>query len=448
MPLAAVVASAVLGAGAQILSAKSQTKANNAANAAQQAAAQQQLAAQQANFNRIDEMHQPFVQGGVAGFDQLLSRLGVTSTAGQPSDARAAYAPRAPGQAQPTYGKTPMGGGMARPTPAEGGFDPAAAYVPGQPSQPSQSAQGQDWAAYGAQNPDVAAEWGKLVQSGAAQQFGGDPNAYFQWHYQNHGQAEGRPAPVAPQQDPQAPQQPQGDAGMVPVGPDYQNAPPPTYARPSGPSAPDLNGYFRNFEADPGYAFRRDEGLNGVNAAWAGRGKLRSGDAAKALATFNSGLASQEYGNFFSRGLQRANLDQNAFQFGANRSDGNFADDRSYGTNLWQNQRDYATNRYDTQTSNLFDIAGIGLRGAGQVGQAGTNLANSQSDIYGNQADAIGQTAQANARAKGNIYSGIATAGQNILNPFGSAGRSPVGSFGVNSNTAIGTGRRVPIGVY
>jgi hypothetical protein len=51
----------------------------------------------------------------------------------------------------------------------------------------------------------------------------------------------------------------------------------------------------------PGYQFRHDQSLEGVEQSAAGRGTLRTGRTLKDIATFNSGLASQEYGNVYNR---------------------------------------------------------------------------------------------------------------------------------------------------
>lgn len=57
------------------------------------------------------------------------------------------------------------------------------------------------------------------------------------------------------------------------------------------------------FMASPGYQFRRDEGMRGLEQSAAARGGAFSGNALRGLASFNSGLASQEYGNYIG-GLQ------------------------------------------------------------------------------------------------------------------------------------------------
>jgi hypothetical protein len=56
-----------------------------------------------------------------------------------------------------------------------------------------------------------------------------------------------------------------------------------------------------DFEADPGYEFRRTEGMRGVEGGAAARGGLLSGAALKAIQKYGQGLASQEYGNAYNR---------------------------------------------------------------------------------------------------------------------------------------------------
>jgi hypothetical protein len=64
-----------------------------------------------------------------------------------------------------------------------------------------------------------------------------------------------------------------------------------------------LNKRFSNeeFEKDPGYQFRMDEGMKGVEGGAAARGNLLSGAALKAINKYGQGFASNEYGNAYSR---------------------------------------------------------------------------------------------------------------------------------------------------
>jgi hypothetical protein len=57
----------------------------------------------------------------------------------------------------------------------------------------------------------------------------------------------------------------------------------------------------QDFEEDPGYQFRKEEGMRGVEGSAAARGGLLSGAALKAIQKYGQGLASQEYGNAYQR---------------------------------------------------------------------------------------------------------------------------------------------------
>lgn len=53
--------------------------------------------------------------------------------------------------------------------------------------------------------------------------------------------------------------------------------------------------------ADPGYQFRLQSGNNSINALAGAKGGLNSGRTLQALADYNQGMASQEFGNVYSR---------------------------------------------------------------------------------------------------------------------------------------------------
>lgn len=66
---------------------------------------------------------------------------------------------------------------------------------------------------------------------------------------------------------------------------------------PQTPAGPDMSAFFQS----PGYNFTRSEGTRGIESSFAARGGAASGNALKALAEFNSGLASQEFGNYVNQ---------------------------------------------------------------------------------------------------------------------------------------------------
>lgn len=136
-----------------------------------------------------------------------------------------------------------------------------------------------------------------------------------------------------------------------------------------------------DYQADPGYAFRQSEGEKALQRAASAGGRSDSGRAYKDLMRFNSGLASDEYGNAFNR-------------FQINRAN---------------------------KLNPLQSLMGAGQTSANTMGQAGQSFANSAGNAlanYGSQTSAniIGM---GNARAASGIASG--NAWQNGLNSAVSA---------------------------
>lgn len=56
-----------------------------------------------------------------------------------------------------------------------------------------------------------------------------------------------------------------------------------------------------DFQADPGYAFRLEEGFKALERSAAARGTVLSGGTLKELARYNQGFASNEFGNAYNR---------------------------------------------------------------------------------------------------------------------------------------------------
>ena len=73
-----------------------------------------------------------------------------------------------------------------------------------------------------------------------------------------------------------------------------------------------------NFQQDPSYQFRFNEGQKALQRSAAARGTLLSGGFAKALQNYGQQAASQEYGNAYDRAMQGylANRDTNAQNYG------------------------------------------------------------------------------------------------------------------------------------
>lgn len=69
-----------------------------------------------------------------------------------------------------------------------------------------------------------------------------------------------------------------------------------------GPDGELVRGFtLDDFEADPGYQFRLEEGTKALDRSASSRGQLYSGAQLRDLARFNQGLAKEEYGDAFNR---------------------------------------------------------------------------------------------------------------------------------------------------
>jgi hypothetical protein len=80
-----------------------------------------------------------------------------------------------------------------------------------------------------------------------------------------------------------------------------------------GLNGPDAATAARNrFQTSPGYQFSLDQGLRAVDAGAASSGMLRSGATLKAEQTFGTGLADQEFTNYYNRLFDLSKLGETA----------------------------------------------------------------------------------------------------------------------------------------
>jgi hypothetical protein len=173
-----------------------------------------------------------------------------------------------------------------------------------------------------------------------------------------------------------------------------------------------------NYQADPGYAFRFNEGMKGLNATAAARGGLISGNALKGATDYGQAAGSQEYQNAYNR----------------------------YLTNNAQNLQAYNTN-----TANQQYLANLGQSSANNqansIGNFGNSAANNM--IGAGNAQAAGMVGGANA-----ISSGVGTGlnymqNQNMLNAlnnrsaYANAGQA-MNQYGANNVYGYGGQGQVP----
>lgn len=128
------------------------------------------------------------------------------------------------------------------------------------------------------------------------------------------------------------------------------------------------------FQQDPGYQFQQQQGEAAINRAAAASGAGYSGATLKALARFNTGLASQDYNNAYQR----------------------FTNDKTTGFNRLASVAGLgqtATN----QTNNT------GTTATGQLATLGANFSNTNATLLGNmgEARASGYVANSNALGSG-----------------------------------------------
>jgi len=69
-----------------------------------------------------------------------------------------------------------------------------------------------------------------------------------------------------------------------------------------------------DYQADPGYAFRVQQGQQAIDRSAAANAGLQSGAALKAASRFGQEMGSQEYGNAYNRFLQQRQLQLQALQ--------------------------------------------------------------------------------------------------------------------------------------
>lgn len=156
-----------------------------------------------------------------------------------------------------------------------------------------------------------------------------------------------------------------------------------------------------DFEEDPGYKFRLEQGQKGLERSAAARGGLLSGRAAKDMAAYSQGMGSQEYGRASDRFTADRSFAADDYGSAFNR----YAADRGFVAG----QKGDAYNRYQTnrgaKLNPLQSLMGAGQTAVGQQQKA--------AQVFGIQGgDNI--TGAGNARASGYVVQGNAL--QNALN--------------------------------
>jgi hypothetical protein len=176
----------------------------------------------------------------------------------------------------------------------------------------------------------------------------------------------------------------------------------------SGPKTSQSGSLMRNFsmkdyQADPGYAFRLSEGMKALDRSAASRGGLLSGATLKGAQQYGQDMASQEY--------------QNAY------------------------------NRYQSNQTNQFNrlgqIAGVGQTANNALQQAGGDYANNVGNLSMKNAANQGNAALAAGQARASAYGGLGTTLGNALNNTnigGYLGQAASNTFGTTPAVGYGYG--------
>jgi len=181
-----------------------------------------------------------------------------------------------------------------------------------------------------------------------------------------------------------------------------------------------------DYEADPGYAFRLEEGRKALERSAAGRGALQSGSTLKALTKYSQGVASQEYQNAFDRFMEqrktRYGMLSDVAGFGERGVDRQLAVEDIYGG------RASANLTRGAEVAGGFRVGGAGEAGRFDLGSAESagrfDLGSAESAggfrMGGERIAGEAMMGAANARAAGQVgsanawSSGIQGAGQNV----------------------------------
>lgn len=377
----AIIGSAILGSVASASAASKQAKAAEAAGQLQYKATQDSLALQEKiyNQNRADNEWQR--QIGMAAGGAIANNFGLNV---------GGYS---------TGGVSMTGGSTA--TPSTGYTTPGGQFIDNAPgaeqrATPGGATQttggGPDWAAYMAANPDVAAEYqrnaGDAKGSAYLASLGIDsPEAFAQYHYQNHGQSEGRALPTLPTQTVTQPQASGSNNGYTdPTAPNGYGAPVRMTMAPLDVSR-------GAYETSPGFTWQMEQGQNALDHIASAGGGIMSGQRQKAALRYSQGLAQQDYADW------------------RNYTTGQFNADRNFNEAQFQTDRSNINNRYDTRNDTLLSLAGFGRAATAANQSAAQSFAANSSNLMTQGAQDRGQAGvdAANAWAAG--ANNIATLG-------------------------------------
>lgn len=262
---ASIVGGAISAGGAESAASTSAAAANAAAQV------------QQNMFNTTQQNLQPWISGGGNALAQLQRALGIAPAASA-----------TPGTAAPGTTQTP---GTAAPGATGGIPTPNGPFNLPQPGQQQQFANG--FSIIGNQDGSYAIS-GPGLGAPVTYPAGSDPNTIFT-SLQNLGV--GMPTGSGGTTTPQP---------VSPAGTQQQPAAAPA------PAAPGSASPYAGFQSSPGYQFQLSQGLQAIQNQNAAQGGQNSGNTLKALQTYGTGLANQDWYNYLNQLTGLSNTGENA----------------------------------------------------------------------------------------------------------------------------------------
>lgn len=127
------------------------------------------------------------------------------------------------------------------------------------------------------------------------------------------------------------------------------------------------NKFMDNFQGDPGYQFRLNEGLKAVNASASARGNSQGGANLKALTRYGQDYASSEYNNAYNRNFNRLNTIAN---YGNQATTSLMGAAQNYGNQVSANQIGVGNANAAANTAQANRMGNLIGQGVGAAGMA------------------------------------------------------------------------------
>ena len=199
--------------------------------------------------------------------------------------------------------------------------------------------------------------------------------------------------------------------------------------------APQWEGFtMEELKESPDYQFRLAEGERAIRRQAAAKGQLHSGSTLKALERYRQRLAAEEFDRGRARSLEDYRIKMGEFQYGRSRGQQDYQlaqQDYQLGIQEADAARARSLQQYLTEAANVDDFFNRLMKLSGQGGGTTNNLIQVGTQLLNQQANAVGQGANARAggmlgQANANVMTQLGGGNQpgfnNILSGIGALG--------------------------